>query len=287
MAHSFRFGLNSQVITLSQGLQAVFDAIERTKLEEFDGNKKSEWMVYLQTCITVATTIEKNFGLPDLAKENETLNAELQLLKTNQASEMDVLRTKLDALLKEQADAKKKDAEIPEDQMEILRSLEPEEIRASELSSIRKYVELPDDEIINHLNLLVKFGRAGQTFDGAIGKKVWFRTDEGNRLVIGWRKEHKRPKSKKLPEAQEEILRMLYSGIDDGMDEIGLLNYLEILGRISIRRLQEHLRILEEKHFVRSEGPSEESVVFDGGGGRKMWFIDNAGRYYVEDYGLK
>ena len=193
---------------LSKLLQAIWDVLDKS------GDKETkEVLIPLQECITMARSIEENFGFPDLAKEDETLKAELEALETRKKKELHVLkenhhgelqrfradrdaqikvlRAELDVFAKAQADRDNKEAELPGPQHDILKVLPPPgSAGLLEWEITSRLPNIPSDELVEHLRHLDGGQYAGQRYDAydAYDALRWSRLDRGNRYVISQRK---------------------------------------------------------------------------------------------------
>lgn len=227
----------------------------------------------LRAIITDAETLEALADEAKLAAENEALKSELQVLKTNHASEVEFVHTEiaatqkaLDALRKEKAHREKNEDELPDEQFRILKVLPSEEGgRWKTVSEISKALRIAPDEVEIHLDRLKADGLATDRFN-PMDAHVWHRAMSGNKYVL----------AKRLAGEEDEDTEQTYDGLPPGAVQI-LLLIAEGL-RSTIPELAS--RIGKTEGFVESLVNlmgSKDLVSFDHSDGNPRAYITNPG----------
>lgn len=142
--------------------------------------------------------------------EEQVSNLELQVQTAN--SEINRFRA-------EEKERKKKDADLPDQQWELLRILEPENLGLIHLPDILQSVSFPADEVAWHLGQLKGLQLADFTHN-ASDQQMWFRTHEGNRRAIARRRANI---SERLPEIFEKVLVTIHEAGSNGINTAGIV----------------------------------------------------------------
>jgi hypothetical protein len=127
--------------------------------------------------------------------EEQIAKLELQLNESNK---------EVEAFRAEQKEREKKDADLPKEQVELLRILQPESLGLMPLSEILDSISLREDEVVWHLGKLKELKLADFSHH-AIGYQIWYRTELGNIQVIARRMAERGD----LPDIAEKILAEL------------------------------------------------------------------------------
>ena len=117
---------------------------------------------------------------------------------------------KIDRLETENKEREKKErgADLPDQQWELLRILEPEDVNLTLFPDILQSVSFPADEVAWHLGQLRGLQPPLADFTlNASDAHMWFRTHEGNKRVIARRRANI---SERLPEIFEKVLLTIY-----------------------------------------------------------------------------
>lgn len=199
--------------TLTSGIQELISAIgglDRTQIKaalvklarvaeaQESGaatRKANAKIARLETALEKAETVQE-----ESATALEQSNAEIGNLK----GELQTMQAEIEAFRAEQKEREKKDADLPNEQVELLRILQPKSLGMMQLSEILESISLREDEAVWHLGQLKKLTLADFSHH-SIGYEIWYRTELGNAQVIARRLADRGD----LPDIAEKILAEL------------------------------------------------------------------------------
>ncbi|HSH38222.1 MAG TPA: hypothetical protein VK993_05500 [Chthoniobacterales bacterium] len=244
------------------------------------GAEKPSFADIRSELVSIGLSIEEiESGQALTEKDTRITNLEAQLGDLNVSLEQ--AKGELNAVRADRKKHEEKQEDIPQDQLRILQLLPTPFAQdyGPTAEAISRAVGKPLDETVIHIRRLEKGPPPlieWQT--DQFGQAVWFRTDEGNKLVVAkrWADEAEQRAHRKyadLPDDQARALRMIAAGGDGGESET------VIAKNLGLNVLANSLFVLEPLREAQMATPSEAP---DYGTGTKWLILRNGVEYLVE-----
>ena len=215
--------------SLTKAIESLVDSLDALPAE-FRQKFKQETM----TVLTLAKALEDGSAVSEAeakitSLEQQIANLEIQLKESNAEAER---------FREEQRKRDDKNRDLPQEQWDLLRILEPQNLGSIYLPDILQSVSFPDDEVAWHLEQLRGLQLADFTHSASHQQK-WFRTHEGNKRVIARRRANI---SERLPEIFEKVLVTIHKSGSDGINTAGIVLWHDITEALALsygQRLRE------------------------------------------------
>jgi hypothetical protein len=199
----------------------------------------------LNEILVLAKLLENSTAIRDAEAKIVVLESALEksdaALEKSNAENVE-FKKELEAFREEQKKRDKENSDLPDQQWELLRILEPKDVEKMTFPEILAVTSLPADEVALHLGQLKHFGLADFLYN-ASDQEMWFRTREGNMRVIARRKVNI---TERLPEMVERVLSILNDGGSQWVEAAKIAFLLDI----DENMVSGHLERLRELGFA-------------------------------------